>query len=118
MRYLFPILTVLPSLLTAASLDEALALKQDQRLPEAEAAFTAILADEPGNLRALGERATVRGWQRRYPEAIADWKAVLARDPNQADAHVGLARVLFWSGQRQAAPSLMARRLLALPSAT
>ena len=115
MRYLFPILTVLPSLLTAASLDEALALKQDQRLPEAEAAFTAILADEPGNLRALGERATVRGWQRRYPEAIADWKAVLARDPNQADAHVGLARVLFWSGQRQAALAELDRALLLSP---
>jgi tetratricopeptide (TPR) repeat protein len=119
MRYLLPILTVLPSLLpsllTAASLDEALALKKDQRLPEAEAAFTAILVAEPENLRALGERATVRGWQKRYPEAIADWKAVLAREPNHVDAHVGLARVLFWSGQRQAALAELDRALLLSP---
>ena len=115
MRYLIPILTVLPSLLTAASLDEALALKKDQRLPEAEAAFSAILAGEPDNLRALSERATVRGWQQRYPEAIADWKAVLARESNQVDAHVGLARVLFWSGQRPAALAELDRALLLSP---
>jgi YaiO family outer membrane protein len=112
MRYLLPILTVLPSLLSAASLDEALALKKEQRLPEAEAAFSAVLAAEPENLRALSERATVRGWQQRYPEAIADWKAVLAREPNQVDAHVGLARVLSWSGQRQAALAELDRALL------
>ena len=117
MRYLIPILTLLPAVLTAASMDEALALKKDQRFAEAESAFSAILATEPGNLRALSERATVRGWQQRYPEAIADWQAVLKREPNQVDAHVGLARVLFWSGQRQAALAEMDRALLLSPRA-
>jgi YaiO family outer membrane protein len=103
------------SLAAGASLDEGLRLKQERQLPQAEAAFTTVITAEPGNHRALAERATVRGWQQHYDEAIADWRAAIALQPQDADYHTGLARVLWWKGDRTGALDALDRGLLLRP---
>lgn len=114
MKRLLP-LALLPALLAAATVEDGLALKRQERFADAEAAFSEVLAAEPGNAPALAERATVRGWQKKYPAAIADWKAAIALQPQEANHYVGLARVLNWAGERQAAIAQLDKALLLRP---
>lgn len=108
-------LVLLPSLAFAATVEDGLELKRQERFADAEAAFTEVLAAEPANVQALAERATVRGWQKKYPAAIADWKLALAHEPENAGYHLGLARVLNWAGDRPAAIAELDRVLLLRP---
>lgn len=110
-----PLLCASWSLAAGATIEDGLRFKQDKQLPEAEAAFSQVIAAEPGNDHALAERATVRGWQQHYEAAISDWKAAIALKPQEADYHTGLARVLWWKGEREAALAELDRALLIRP---
>jgi YaiO family outer membrane protein len=112
-RLLLPLL--FPALLSAATFEEGLALKKAERFAEAEAAFTSVLAADPGQVAARAERATVRGWQQHYDLAIADWNEAIAARPQEPDYLVGLARVQFWKGDRAAALATLDRALLLKP---
>lgn len=98
-----------------AAMDDGLAAKKAEDFPRAEAAFSEVIASQPGNAQAWAERATVRGWQGTYDAAIADWRQALVLEPKQAAYRVGLARVLFWKGDREAALAELDRALLLTP---
>lgn len=87
----------------AASLEDGIALKREQKLAEAEAVFAQLLQKNPADFAALRELATVQGWQGRHADAAATWRLAVAAQPEAADARIGLARVLYWSEQREAA---------------
>jgi len=82
----------------AASLQEGLSLKRQQRLTEATALFEALLADDPQDADALEQLATVLGWQGRYDDAAAAWRRALSLRPTTPRFELGLARVLYWKG--------------------
>jgi YaiO family outer membrane protein len=99
----------------AATLEEGLALKKQQRLPEAEAALAQVVAEHPDDPAALSEWATVLGWLGRHDDAVAAWDRVLALKPGDPDATVAQARVLYWKGDRPAAKSRLGTVLAARP---
>jgi len=87
--------------------NEGLELKRAQKLGEAAAVFHAVLKDEPQNVDAMVQLATVEGWQRHYDEAIRWWEKAHAIRPDDADIGVGLARVHYWKGEQGDAASIL-----------
>lgn len=69
---------------------------------EAEADCSSVLAQEPGNAKALLRRAAARREQGRGEEAAADLRAVLAVQPQNREAAAALAEV---EGQAGTSPS-------------
>lgn len=106
---------LLPFLASAASFEEGLRLKREQKLPQAEAAFAEVVQQNPSDVEALAELATVQGWQDRHAEAAASWRRALALKPDAIDLRIGLARLLYWSGQRGEALAELERALDAQP---
>jgi YaiO family outer membrane protein len=82
------------------TLEDALALKQAQKLPEAEALLLTLAARGPDDPAVLTQLATVQGWQSKLALSTETWRKVVALRPDDPDARVGLARVLYWSEQR------------------
>ena len=95
--------TVLLMLANAAwadtSFDTGMRLKQQEKFAEAAAAFRQTLNSEPQNAQAWQQLATVEAWLNHFDLSVAAWRSVLKITPNQASAHVGLARVLYWQGK-------------------
>lgn len=60
----------------------------------------AVYPDDPEILRLLG---SAYGYAQRYPEAIATLHEARRLAPEDLDIRAALARVYFWSGDRQAA---------------
>lgn len=97
------------------TLDDALALKRDQKLPEAEKLLLELAAQHPDDPAVLTPLATVQGWQNKFALSIETWRKVVALRPDDPDARVGLARVLYWSGQRSEAIEHLKRALSLRP---
>lgn len=87
----------------AATYDEALRLKQAQQLPESEAVLISVLANEPNNTKALEQLAIVQSWQNKFDDAVSSYRRLLSVEPSHKDGRVGLARVLYWKGERRQA---------------
>ena len=79
--------------------DNGMRLKQQEKFAEAAAAFRQTLNSEPQNAQAWQQLATVEAWLNHFDLSVAAWRSVLKITPNQASAHVGLARVLYWQGK-------------------
>lgn len=90
-----------------ASLEEGLRLKNAKRLPEATAVFKQLVTADPADVAALEQLAVVESWQNHYDASIAAWRRVLGIEPQRAGAQVGLARVLYWKGERKEALQLL-----------
>lgn len=97
---LFAALFIFSTATAAASYEDGLRYKQEEKFTEAAAAFSDVLTREPDHVKALQQLATVQGWLNRYDASIATWRRLLALAPREAAAHVGLARVLYWKGER------------------
>ena len=89
-------------------------LKRAGRLPEAEAALAAAVAEHPNETALLADLATVRGWRGDHAAAILTWRAALALRPTDGELSIGLARALWWGGDADAAEATIAP-LLAAP---
>lgn len=86
----------------AATLQEGLALKQQQKLAEAAAVFAAVVRQAPGDLEAREQLATVEGWLGRYDDSITSWSALLfsaPQSPNARGWQIGRARIRYWKGE-------------------
>jgi len=97
------------------TLDDALALKRAQKLPEAETLLLALAAQHPDAPAVLTQLATVQGWQSKFALSTETWRKVVALRPDDPDARVGLARVLYWSEQRPEAIEHLKRALSIRP---
>jgi tetratricopeptide (TPR) repeat protein len=80
-----------------------------------EAAYSAILATNPTDVRALLGRATARSWQGNRAGARADFNAVLADQPANLEALIGLGYDLAWGGDLGKAADTFQRALTVAP---
>ena len=85
-------------LAVALSFEQGLALKREGKLPEATAAFAALVESNPGDVAALEQWATLLAWQQRYDDSIAAWRRALELAPAAPALGIGLSRVLYWKG--------------------
>lgn len=67
------------------------------------------LGEDIPDWKARWELARLLSYVKRYPEAIDAYRKVLKEKPDRPDITAELARVLFWSGQRDAALALFNR---------
>ena len=116
LRHLCGLVLLLPLSGHASTFEEAVRLKNNQQLAAAETAFQAVLANEPSNAKALEQLAIVQSWQNKFDAAIASYRQLLTMDPQAIDGRVGLARVLYWHGQRKSALEELAPALKARPA--
>ena len=93
-------LALLAAAASAASYEDGLKLKSQQQLASAASVFAEVAAREPGNVLAREQLAIVLGWQSRFDEAVTAWQQAIALAPQKPDYHLGLARVLYWKGDR------------------
>jgi YaiO family outer membrane protein len=103
---------------SAASLEEGLELKKQQKLAEAESVFAAVVAERPDDAAALEQWATVLGWLGRFDDAIAAWRRALEQKPENPRYVTGLARVLYWKGELAPARARLDALLAAAPDDT
>ena len=94
-------------LANAAQYEEGLALKAAGRLADAEAAFTEVLQQSPDDSKAVEQLAIVQSCQNKFEQSVASWRRLLQLKPDDVDARIGLARVLYWQGQRGEAQQLL-----------
>jgi YaiO family outer membrane protein len=87
----------------AASMEEGLRLKQQERFADSAAVFTQLLREHPQDLAVLEQLATLEGWLQRYDDSAAHWRQAIALAPQRPDYRVGLARVLYWKGDHAGA---------------
>jgi len=69
----------------AASFEEGLALKKQEKLAEAEAVFAEIVREQPTDAAALAQWATLLGWLGRFDDSIAAWGRALAEKPDEPE---------------------------------
>lgn len=102
-RHLLLLGCLLAPLAQAASMEEGLSLKQQEKFVEGAAVFAELVRENPRDLKALEQLATLEGWLQRYDDSISHWRQAIALAPRRADLRVGLARVLYWKGENAAA---------------
>lgn len=81
----------------------ATALARADSLPEALAAYDALLAEDPHDVDLALDRARVLGWMGRHRQAIAAYAGVLERQPGLAAAELGRAKNENWLGRHRSA---------------
>ncbi len=103
----------------AATLQEGLALKRQEKLPAAAEVFAALVKENPADLEAQEQLAIVQGWLGRYDDSIASWSALLAqapRSPNARGWEIGRARIRYWKGDHAKARAELDAVLGAAPA--
>jgi Flp pilus assembly protein TadD len=81
----------------------ALALAQADSLPQALAAYDALVAEDPHDVDLALDRARVLGWMGRHGRAIEAYAAVLERQPGLSAAKLGQAKNENWLGRHRRA---------------
>ncbi|MBW4460928.1 MAG: tetratricopeptide repeat protein [Nodosilinea sp. WJT8-NPBG4] len=71
-------------------------------------ALTRLLAQDPGNLEALSQRALLYGYQGRFSESLADYDLLLSRNPS-SQTLLGAAQIHAFSGDYSGALALFER---------
>ncbi|MFA6121988.1 MAG: tetratricopeptide repeat protein [Sideroxydans sp.] len=111
-RYLRAALAIDPTLIAAhTSLGEV--LREQKRLPEAEAAFRQVLVLDAGHRDALCQLASVLKAQQRFGEAMTLMQRLLEKQPDFTEALLLLGTLHYEIGEIEAAIDLF-RRVLAL----
>ncbi len=101
---------------TDVRLSLALAQSWSGALHEALTEYEALIADDPGNLRARTGRAEILSWMERHDSAASELRAVLAARPDDLDARRRLARSESYRGRYREAVKLAQPLLAADPA--
>ena len=88
-----------PAPAVAATLEEGLALKKQEKLAEAAAVFEGLVRARPDHAAALEQLAIVQGWLGQHDAAIATWTRLIALAPKELSFQVGRSRVRYWKGE-------------------
>lgn len=97
-------IVMLVSLLLAAnatwanSYEDGVLYRQQGNFSAAATAFRSLIKQEPKNLLALEQLATMESWQNNFEASISVWRQYIAIAPESATGYRGLARVLYWQG--------------------
>ena len=87
----------------ANSYEEGASYRQQGNFSAAANAFRSVIKQEPKNLLALEQLATMESWQNNFDASISVWRQYIEVAPEAATGHRGLARVLYWQGKHEAA---------------
>ena len=87
----------------ANSYEDGVLYRQQNNFSAAASAFRSVVKQEPKNLLALEQLATMESWQNNYDASISVWRQYTAIAPESATGYRGLARVLYWQGNKTAA---------------
>ena len=85
-------------ILVAATFDEGVALKKQEKFVEAEAVFAQLVREDPQNVKALAQQATLLSWLGKFDAALAAWRRAVELEPDEPDYSVALSRVQYWKG--------------------
>jgi Tfp pilus assembly protein PilF len=86
-----------------------LVARGQNRVEEAEAAFKAVLAIDPGDVGARVNLGQLYLQARKYPEAVAEFRAAVAAEPYNATAIYNLGLALTRSGQTEEGQKMLER---------
>jgi tetratricopeptide (TPR) repeat protein len=78
------------------AINQARALAQGHLFDKAESLLRGVLAEDPDNVFALYELATVLSWSGEYEESIELYRRGLNLEPDNSGLHMEIARVLLW----------------------
>ncbi len=114
---LFAVATIAAPVIAQSSADfeRAEQYAQSGNAVAMEAAYDAILRNDPANLHALVGRATARSWQGDRQGARSDYTAALSRDGRDLEALVGLGYDYAWGGDWSEADATFQRALSIAP---
>lgn len=62
---------------------------------------------QPEDTAVLVEKGRVLGWQKKYDQSITAYNQALELDPNDANARLGKAQALYWSGRPSESATLL-----------
>jgi len=86
------------------------------KLEEASATYTKVLAEDPTNIRARIGLARVTVWQGKNFSGMQMYQDILKDAPNNTEALIGLAYVQLWSGREDLSQRTLVRILEIDPS--
>jgi YaiO family outer membrane protein len=86
---------------------EAKQLRSEQRLPEALAAYRAVVAADPGSFEDRFWVAKLEGWTGHLLAADSGFVGLLEERPDDYDSRIGLADVRLWRGDTAATHELL-----------
>jgi len=92
------------------------ALARGTLFAEAVAQYDAVLAADPENISALGQRAAARTNLGQFPQARSDLDRLVALVPDNREAHLRLAGVLEQMGENEAAIGHLVRAIELAPT--
>ncbi|HEX3135922.1 MAG TPA: YaiO family outer membrane beta-barrel protein [Planctomycetota bacterium] len=101
--------------LSAATMEEGLALKRAQDLKGAERVFSELVGKNPNDVDALEQLAMVTGWLDHQYDSLRLWERAILLAPEYHGLRVGRARVLYWMGRLGEAEEEIAGVLPKLP---
>lgn len=96
----------------------ALALEQQGRFPEAEAAWKSILTRQPNDAEAFAHLGLLEARQKHYKEAIPYYRKALALSPNVPGLEIDLGLSLFKTGDLHGAIQAFEPALKAEPASS
>jgi YaiO family outer membrane protein len=82
-------------------------LREEHRLPEALAAYRAVVAQDPGSFEDRFWVAKLESWTGHLPAADSGFVRLLAERPNDYDTRIALADVRLWRGDTAATRELL-----------
>jgi tetratricopeptide (TPR) repeat protein len=96
----------------------ALALEQEGRFAEAEAAWRSVLSRQPNDWEAYAHLGLLEARQEHYKEAIPLYRKALSLNPNVPNLHVNLGLSLFKAGDLKGAVSSFESALKSEPQSS
>jgi tetratricopeptide (TPR) repeat protein len=100
----------------AAAVQQALAMEQQAKYPEAEAAWKKVVKLQPANGKGYAHLGLIEARQEQYPEAIAHYRKARALDPTIPQLNLNLGLALFKSGNFRDAASVFEAELQRRPN--
>jgi YaiO family outer membrane protein len=91
-------------------------LRLEQRLPEALAAYRAVVAEDPAGFEDRFWLAKLEGWTGHLLAADSGFVRLLEERPRDYDSRIGLADVRLWRGDTAASRELLDGLLLDYPA--
>jgi YaiO family outer membrane protein len=99
----------------AATFEDGLALKKQEKFAEAEVVFAEVVRARPTDAAALEQWATLLGWLGRFDDSVSAWRRALEQKPDDPDYVMGLSRVQYWKGELAPARERMEGLVRAAP---
>jgi len=96
-----------PAVTAAALRQQGERLRREQRLPQALAAYRALVELEPGNFEDRFWLAKLLGWTGRHEAADSAFVQLLEERPGDYDSQIGLADVRLWRGETAGARTVL-----------